>query len=155
VAEKKRIYIICPVRKKTRAEERKINKYVRQLEDQGHEVRLPYRDTNQVDEIGLRIVEEHEKDIIWADEVHIWWNPNSIGSHWDLAQVRMVRIFMPKKKIVLINEANVEITKYKDGSFKKSYTNVLLATHFDLDPSDTGADLLKAKKAAKHKGPSL
>lgn len=119
------------------------------MEKQGHEVRLPYRDTNQIDEIGLRIVEDHEEDIIWADEIHIWWNPNSIGSHWDFAQVRMAKRFMPKKKIILINEAKVEITKDEDGNVKKSYTNVLLATHFGLKVGDTGAELLGAKEKAK------
>lgn len=147
---KKRIYIICPVRKITRGEKARINRYVRALEAKGHEIRLPYRDTNQADEIGLRIVEGHEQDIIWADEIHIWWSNNySEGRLWDFAQARMARRFMPNKKIILINESQIEVTRNEKGDVEKSYTNVLLATHFGLKISDKGINLLRAKEMAK------
>lgn len=135
-----KIYIVCPVRKLTEAEKAIILDYVNQLEKDGHEVRCPFRDTDQIDEIGLRIVDDHENDIIWADEVRIWWNPTSEGSLWDFAQYRMAKRFMPEKRIFIINLKNIDITEHK------SYTNVLLATHFRLTPSDTLADLKKAKE---------
>lgn len=134
-----RIYIVCPVRKLTELEKAVILQYVDNLEKDGHEVRCPFRDTNQVDEIGLRIVEDHENDIIWADEVRVWWNSTSEGSLWDFAQFRMAKRFMPGKRILIINILSVDITK------EKSYTNVLLATHFQLTPSSTLADLKAAK----------
>lgn len=134
-----KIYIICPVRERTKEQERKINEYVEYLEREGHQVCLPYRDTDQNDEIGLRIVEEHERDIIWADEIHIWWSSNSRGSLFDFAQARMAKKFMPEKKIIVVNVDEIEITDHK------SYTNVLLATHFGLTPEAKLSDLRKAK----------
>jgi hypothetical protein len=135
-----KIYIICPVKKLTDPEKELILAYVAGLEKAGHEVRCPFRDTDQVDEIGLRIVEEHENDIIWADETHVWWNPTSVGSLWDAAQFRMAKCFMPDKRFLIINLDGVEITD------EKSHTNVLLATHFGLTPANTLADLKKAKE---------
>ncbi|MCH7759218.1 hypothetical protein IID20_02590 [Patescibacteria group bacterium] len=99
-----KIYIICPVRNRTKQEEKEINAYVADLEEQGNEVREPSRDTVQEDEIGLRITEEHEEDIIWADQVHVWWNPSSEGSCWDVAQTLMAQEFMPDKKIIWVNQ---------------------------------------------------
>jgi hypothetical protein len=130
-----KIYIVCPVRKLNEPEKNLILKSVTDLEKAGNEVRCPFRDTNQVDEIGLRIVGDHEDDIIWADEVLVWWNPTSEGSLWDAAQFRMAKRFMPEKRFLIINLDGVQITE------EKSYTNVLLATHFKLTPVHTLADL--------------
>ena len=135
-----KIYIICPVRKLTKKEKAIILNYTNRLEKHGHKVRCPFRDTDQIDEIGLRIVEEHENDIIWADEVHIWWNSTSEGSLWDFAQYRMAKRFMPEKKIIVFNVKNIDITE------GKSYTNVLLGTYLGLSPSNTLGDLKKAKE---------
>ncbi len=147
--DKRKVYIICPVRNRSDGEEKKINKYVKGLEGRGYLVHLPYRDTNQNDEIGLRIVEEHEtQDILWADEIHIWWNPTSRGGLADFSQARIVRYFKPELKIVLINEADIEVTRDGNGKVEKSYTNVILAMHFGLTSASTGADLLKAKEKA-------
>lgn len=130
--------MVCSVRKATEEEKKKILAYAKNLKEKGHEVRCPISDTNQVDELGLRIVEEHEDDIIWADEVHIIWNPISEGSLWDVAQSRMARRFMPEKKIVVVNASEVQITD------KKSYTNVILATHVGLNHRD-GLEELKRR----------
>lgn len=132
-----KIYMICSVRKATEEEKKKILTYAENLKEKGHEVRCPISDTNQIDELGLRIVEEHEDDIIWADEVHVIWNPASEGSLWDVAQSRMARRFMPEKKIVVVNASEVKITD------KKSYTNVILATHVGLNSRDGLKELKK------------
>lgn len=114
-----KVYVICPVTNLTKYEKKKIDAYVLVKEKQGHKVRLPYRDTNQDDDgTGLRvlrIVEEHEYDIIWADEVHVWWNPTSEGSFWDLAQTWMAKRFIPEKEIVLINVVEVDFSQYRDS----------------------------------------
>lgn len=145
-----KIYIICPVRRLTEEEKRRIDKYVRRLEEQGYEVRLPYRDTNQDDAIGLRIVEDHEKDIIWADEIHVFWNNKySEGRLFDFGQARMACHFMPEKKIVLVNVKDIDITRDEKGNVQKSYTNVLFATHFGLKSNATGDSLEKAKKQSQ------
>ncbi len=106
----------------------------------GHKVKVPFRDTDQDDEIGLRICEEHEKDILYADEIHIFLYPKlSEGWLYDFAYAKMAKQFFPKKKIVLVNINEVKITK------KKSYTNVTLATHFGLSLTTT-LENLKNKK---------
>lgn len=104
------IYVVCPVRKLERLAKisaywrnvkEKIENDVADLEKQGYKVRYPIRDTDQNDEVGLRITEEHEQDIIWADEVYVWWYPEiSEGGFWDIAQTFTAQIFMPEKKIV-------------------------------------------------------
>jgi hypothetical protein len=137
----KRVYIICPVRNLSKKERQKILTYTKNLEKTGYKVRLPFRDTNQDDEIGLRICEEHEKDILLANEIHIFWHPKSEGSLWDFAQVRMAMSLGKRKKIVLVNKENIKITP------QKSFTNVLLATSYGLPPTATLQDLVKKHKS--------
>ncbi|MFH1978879.1 MAG: hypothetical protein ABII97_00615 [Patescibacteria group bacterium] len=132
-----KIYMICSVRKATEKEKDEIIAYAENMRRKNHDVRCPITDTNQVDELGLRIVEEHEDDIIWADEIHIIWNHGSEGSLWDVAQTRMARRFMPEKKIIVVNVSEVQITDVK------SYTNVLLATHAGLGSKDGIRELKK------------
>jgi len=140
VLSKKKIYIICSVRGLKDEEKSEIDAYVAGLENQGHDVRLPYRDTNQNDEFGMRIVEEHEDDIIWADEIHVWWNSASTGSHWDMGGARMAQKFMPEKNIVLANAHKLEVAP------GKTYGNVLLAVHYGLTLKNTHKDLERANK---------
>lgn len=116
-----RVYIICPVRRLTEGERRRVLEHVSTLEARGDQVRCPFRDTDQGGD-GLSIVEAHEQDIMWADEVHVWWNSASEGSLWDVAQARMARHFQPEKRIVIINADDIYSTA------EKSYTNVVLRT---------------------------
>ena len=141
--EPTKIYIICPVRKITEHEKKVILTYAQTLErDHNSVVRVPFRDTDQNDELGLRIIQEHEDDIIWAEEIHVWWNATSEGSLWDFAQTRMAMRFMPEKKVHLVNIDEVDVTD------QKSYTNVVLATYLRLT-SDSTLDELKEKMRAR------
>jgi len=55
-----------------------------------------------------------------ADEIHIWYDPSSTGSHFDLCGAFMlVEIFGYKKRIVLINRGEVKPTPHK------SFANVI------------------------------
>jgi len=138
-----KIYMICSVRKATNKEKKEIAAYADSLQNKGHEVVCPITDTNQVDDIGLRIVSEHEAEIIWADEIHIIWNPESERSLFDFAQARMAKRFVPDKKIIVVNLERVELTEHK------SYTNVLAATHFGLVATDTLEGLKKLMPTQK------
>lgn len=80
---KKKIFVICTVRNATPEYKQKLEDYVKKLEDDGNEVHLPHRDTNQ-DARGIDICTENMEAIIWADEVHIFYNPESQGSHFDM-----------------------------------------------------------------------
>ena len=114
--EQKTVFLICPVRGVTEEENALIEEYVVGLESDGVVVYWPKRDTDQEDSIGLRICEDNRAAIESADEVHIWFNPRSTGSIFDLGMT-----FALRKKIVLVNPEMVEPTE------GKSFNNVLLA----------------------------
>lgn len=69
----------------------KVAKYVKELEDQGHEVYFPSRDTNQ----GLtaaKILEANFKGVEGRDEVHVIWDGASYGTIFDLGMAYALRI---------------------------------------------------------------
>lgn len=109
-----RIYIICPVRK-AGSEIDLVSAYVADLESQGHVVHYPPRDVDQTDDgVGLRICQHHRDAMEKADEVHVWWNPDSTGSHFDFGMAYALH-----KPVVVVNSPN--------RTPNKSYTNILLA----------------------------
>lgn len=138
---KKKIFLICPVRygkkltRKHKKVQEKINEYVNQLEEAGHKVHWPPRDTNQNDPTGLRICTDNGLAISEADEVHIWWHwqekkwwqklmwwireKKSTGSLFDFGMAFML-FLLNEKRIILANPEDIKPTK------NKSFTNVLL-----------------------------
>lgn len=59
---------------------------------------LPHRDTNQVDlSGGLQICADNREAIKQADEVHLYWTPDSTGSMFDLGMA-----FMAGKPLIMI-----------------------------------------------------
>lgn len=107
------IYVVCPVALLTDKEKALIDSEVDNWEEQGHNVRLPYRDTDQEDAFGMRIIEEHEDDIIWADEVRVWYNRTSTGSFWDIGQTKMAQYFLPNKRLRWVNVDEVDLRFYE------------------------------------------
>lgn len=109
------IYIICPVTHLNANESYKIDAYVKKLEQSGHEVHLPYRDTYQ-GSIGGGILQcaQNRDAIANADEVHVFWNRTSEGSKFDLGIA-----FAMRKPIVLINSIKIE-------PGKKRFENILM-----------------------------
>lgn len=135
---KKKIFLICPVRGTNDEITKRIGEYVKKLEEQGHRVHWPLRDTNQDDPIGLRICTDNTNAIIWADEVHVWWwwqekkwwqrwmwwikEKKSTGSLFDLG-ISFLLHLKQGKPIILANPEDVKTTE------NKSFNNVLLALH--------------------------
>jgi len=123
---KKTAFLICPVRMfmkpddeladGEREEMAAIVDYNAKLERNGYKAYWPYRDTNQEDPVGLRICTDNLRAIKKCDEVHVWWNKDSMGSHFDFGMA-----FALKKKIILANPSLVERTG------EKSFSNVLLS----------------------------
>ena len=114
-----KIFVICPVRNAGESLNNFISHYVEELEKQGHQVHLPPRDTDQTDPHGLAICITNCDAIIEADEVHIWFDPASTGSHFDRGMLfAMLRLGMPKK-VVLINPVS--------RTNSKSFENVFLS----------------------------
>ena len=126
-----RIFLISPVHKPTKnpirrlrywLENRKVAKYVKNLENQGHDVYWPKRDTDQNDpKGGIEICKANGREIYQRDEVHIWWTGGT-GSIFDFGMTFML-VLLFKKKVVLANPNEV---KKSDG---KALKNVLLALH--------------------------
>lgn len=81
-----KIFLISPVTNIRSIEEdvTQVAKYVKMLEDNGHNVHWPLRDTDQNDPIGYRICCDNLRAIENADEVHVWWNPETRGGLFDL-----------------------------------------------------------------------
>ncbi len=106
-----KIFVICTVRKATEEYIEKLESYVAELEEQDHNVHLPHRDTNQ-NARGFDICKQNCKAITEADEIHIFYNPDSQGTHFDMG----VAFALNKKLIV------VESVSYEEG---KSYPRML------------------------------
>ena len=94
----KKIFLICSVRGATPEHRRELEEYTLQLERDGAIVHLPHRDTNQC-ATGLEICEQNFWAVVEADEVHIVYNPESQGSHFDMGVA-----FALGKPVVFVNE---------------------------------------------------
>lgn len=79
-----RVYIICAVRNALAARVHVIREYVTELREQGHTVHFPPDDVPQDDPTGAAICAAHLAAMREADEVHVFWDVNSYGSHFDL-----------------------------------------------------------------------
>jgi hypothetical protein len=94
-----KIYIICPVRGGVPGD---VHQYVSALEDDGHVVHFPPRDVPQHDPTGMMICSAHLGAMHCSDEVHIFWDVNSKGSHFDLGmafaldkKIKLIKIYHP------------------------------------------------------------
>lgn len=106
-----KIFVIGSVRDATEEVRKKFEDHVKNLEEKGHKVHLPHRDTNQ-SASGINICKQNKQAIIDADEVHIFYSPTSQGSHFDLGMS-----FALNKKLVVI-----ENVPYGEG---KSYPRMI------------------------------
>jgi hypothetical protein len=91
-------FLICPVRGHDPSE---LMEHVKKLEDDGWEVHYPPRDTNQVDDTGIRICLDNKNAIERADAVHFIWDGKSQGCLFDLGMAfvlgkRIIPISMPE-----------------------------------------------------------
>ena len=107
-----KVYLICPVRNRSPEDVAFADSYVASLESLGSVVHYPPRDVRQDDECGLAICEAHRMAMIDADEVHVIWNPQSYGSHFDFGMA-----FALAKPIRCVRAEETQ---------GKSYANVLV-----------------------------
>ena len=109
--KEKKIFIICSVRGASLEYQAALEEYTQLQEENGVKVHLPHRDTNQTAS-GFDICTQNMQAIVDADEVHIFYNSKSQGTHFDMGVA-----FALKKPIVVVeNEA------YGEG---KSYPRML------------------------------
>lgn len=102
------IFVISPVTILTDNIRYDLLEYEKEMEEAGHNVYLPYRDTKQTMST-LEIFEQNKKIIKNSDEVHIYFLKNSLGSLFDLGMV-----FALNKKLVLVNK----VTRKPNKSFE-------------------------------------
>ena len=107
-----KIYIVCTVRNATEEYRKKLEEHTKLLEDAGNEVYLPHRDTKQ-DDTGIKICNSNVDAICRADIIHVFYNRESQGTHFDLGAA-----FALKKEIII-----VENEPYNEG---KSFSRMLV-----------------------------
>lgn len=112
--ETKKIFIIHPVADLKSALGKRIDNYVSGLEKLGHIVYVPGNDTKQ-DGTSSEICVQNMLAIKSADEVHIFYDNTSKGSHFDMGVA-----FACNKKIVIAEE----VTK-PDKKAMKSFNHLL------------------------------
>ena len=78
------VYIICAVRKATLERLKAMRDYADELHRAGHQVYFPPDDAPQDDPTGAVICATHLGAMQKADEVHVFWDVESFGSHFDL-----------------------------------------------------------------------
>ena len=105
-------FIICTVRGASEEYKKKLEDYVAKLEGEGHKVHLPHRDTKQ-DAGGYDICMQNMIAISNADVVHVFYNPDSQGTHFDLGVA-----FALNKKLLIVE--NIELSAGK--SFARMIT---------------------------------
>ena len=109
-----KIYLVCSVRNCTVEQQMEADTYVATMESNGHQVHYPPRDVNQNDPTGgIQICKAHRAAIEACDEVHILWDGNSKGSHFDLGMAWALR-----KQVKLVNKNFPDVTG-------KSYLKVI------------------------------
>lgn len=118
----KKIYVVCSVRNADPKEVEQVEAYVKKLEEEGHEVHYPPRDVDQECETGVSIVEAHRKAMLASSEVHVFWNVESSGSHFDIGMAVALG-----KKIIGVNAV------HEDGE-GKSYWKVI--KHYEEEASE-------------------
>jgi len=94
-----KIFIICSVREADQEYKNKIMGYALELKLKGHNVYVPFIDTDQSSK-GLTICWHNREAIKDADEVHIFYKSKSQGTHFDMG----VAYALNKKIKVIENE---------------------------------------------------
>lgn len=100
------IYIVCPVRGVTEFQHELIEKYIHKLEEQGHTVYWPEIDTEQ-NAGTFSICSNNQTAIEMSDEVHVYFEPTSEGSIFDLAMMAVANLDDHKRSYKLINEDSI------------------------------------------------
>lgn len=110
-----KVFIICTVRNATPAYRDRLEEYVHSLEQEGHQVHLPHRDTDQRGK-GYEINRANMEAIKKADEVHIFYSPESQGTHFDMGVS-----FALGKKIRIVESVPIPEGKSYQGLLAEWY----------------------------------
>lgn len=109
------VFLICPVRNANEDQKKFMQEHIDKLERAGLKVYYPARDTDQVDSIGFRICTDNMEAIANSKEIHIFWDPESQGSLFDLGMA-----FGMVKPLYIVNGDGITPTS------GKSFSNMIL-----------------------------
>jgi hypothetical protein len=130
------VYMLCPVRNATIVEKSFLTSYKWELEEKGLKVHYS-AETPQEDETGgYRLTMDHCNEILNSKTVHVFWNPESIGSKVDLGS-SLIEHRRRGLDVLLMNRWQVEkiVKSQKSKGIPKSYEMVLL--HLDSIADNT------------------
>lgn len=100
------IFVICTVRGVSAEQKAKQEAYVASLEAQGYSVHYPPRDTDQT-ATGYEICKQNGMAMHKAKEVHIFYNPSSQGTHFDMGVLFGFLLMDEVKPIVIVENGEV------------------------------------------------
>lgn len=109
------VFLICPVREADEVQKLRLKAYIAKLKSLGLKVYYPADDTVQDDPIGFRICTDNANAISNSEEVHIFFDPKSQGTLFDLGVA-----FALHKKLVIVNPEELIPTE------RKSFTNMII-----------------------------
>ena len=114
----RKIFIICSVRDVNADHRAHLEAYADMLEDNGAEVHLPHRDTDQ-EASGFDICRQNAMAINLSNEVHVFYSEGSQGTHFDMGVVFALNQIVGKDiKIVPVDSPI-------DYSRKKSFSRMM------------------------------
>ena len=95
-----KVFVIGAVRGATNEWRSELERHVAKLEASGTTVHLPHRDTDQT-ATGIEICRQNLAAIASADEVHLFYRPDSQGTHFDMgcafALSKPIRVIRPNE----------------------------------------------------------
>jgi len=127
----------------TDEQKEELDEYISNLESQGHDVHS-YKKVNQNDDTGYSIVMGHYIGMKDADEIHVFWDVDSKGSHFDLGMALVFSELLDKK---------IQLIKcYKDDEGKSYWKAMSIYTQIKNLPRVYGGCSLTGKAHPKNSG---
>lgn len=115
------IFVSSPVNSITPDVVGRMHAYVEKLKSDGHTVYWPLHDADLTEASGLAFVNAISMAICNADEVHLWFESQSVTTMFVLGAFVRDSLADPNKRLVLINRDQVQQT------VRRSYANAVLA----------------------------
>lgn len=124
------VYMLCPVRNATLVEKTFLLDYKLKLEKKGLEVHYSAETPQEDSTGGYRLTMDHCDEILNSKTVHVYWNPESVGSKVDLGS-SLIEHRRRGLDVLLMNRWSVEkiVEEQRGKGIEKSYEMVLL--HLD------------------------
>lgn len=127
-----KIFLICPVRNATDNEKQILNNIISKYEKAGFKIHYPSRDTNQnpilngVNTGGYNICLQNARALASSKTVVLYYNPQSVGSMFDLGVAYETMQKDPSKRFILENETALNDADFISNKIKELQHKSLL-----------------------------